>query len=284
MDVEKLVKFVQYMHEFWAMLISTSVALYILYSYLGITSIAPFLTTLIAAGTCTWIGKHLGPYMVVWAAATERRVNAIVYATSNTKGIRMLGLPHSVLGMLIRLSEQEVELHGHIRKLMVWILTISNVTFQITSVATYVTFNVIVLVKSNGVALNYNILYGSLSALKLVISLLITVLQLITMLHTGLASLERIQQFLLKNSLGREEEGHAAGQLTHTEDVELLPLSRRTMFRDLYSAAPIFVMRDATFTIDKKPLLTNTNLTVSKHESHFLMLSLFNSRRYAWIV
>ena len=72
MDVEKLVKFVQYMHEFWAMLISTSVALYILYSYLGITSIAPFLTTLIAAGTCTWIRKYLGPYMVVWAAATEQ--------------------------------------------------------------------------------------------------------------------------------------------------------------------------------------------------------------------
>ena len=199
----------------------------------------------------------------------------------------MLGLPHSVLGMLTRLREQEVELHGHIRKLMVWILTISNVIFQITSVATYVTFIVLVLVKSNGVALNYNVLYGSLSALKLVTSPLITVLQLIPMLQTGLASLERIQQFLLKDSFGHEEEAHAAAQPANTEDVELLPLSRRTMSRDLDSGAPtigIFVMENATFTVDKKPLLTDINLTVSKRGSHFFISSLYSSRRYACIV
>lgn len=283
--MEKLVKFVQYMHEFWATLISVSVALYILYSHLGIAFIAPFLTTLITTGICTWIGKYMGPCMGVWAAATERRVTAIVYATSNMKGVRMLGLSDFVLKMLTCLREQEVEAHRQIRKLMVWILTISNVIFQITSVATYVTFIVIVLVKSNGVVLNYNVLYGSLSALKLVTSPLIRVLQLIPMLQTGLASLERIQRFLLGGSLGHEEEEHAAAQPANAEDIELLPVRNQNPSVDHDLAAPVFAMKDATFEIDEKPLLTNINLKVSKRESHFLInTTLFSYRRHVCIV
>jgi ATP-binding cassette subfamily C (CFTR/MRP) protein 1 len=270
-DVEKLVKFVQHIHEFWATLVSAIVALYILYSYLGIAFIAPFLTTLITTGICTWIGKYMGPGMGAWAAATERRVNAIAYATSNMKGVRMLGLSNSVLEMLTRLREQEVEAHRHVRKFVVWILTISNVIFQITSVATYVTFIVIMMVKSNVAALNYNTLYGSMSALKLVTSPLLTVLQLIPALQTGLTSLERIQQFLLGGSLDKEEETHAVAQPENTEDIELLPLGSQIPSVDHDLAAPVFAMKDATFEVDETPLLTNINLKISKREFHFLI-------------
>jgi ATP-binding cassette subfamily C (CFTR/MRP) protein 1 len=268
-DVEKLVKFVQYMHDFWATLISVSVALYILYSYLGIAFIAPFLTTFITTGICTWIGKHMGPRIGVWAAATEQRVTAIVYATSNTKGVRMLGLSNSVLKTLTCLREQEVEAHRHIRKLMVWILTISNVIFQITSVATYVTFIVISLFKSNEAALNYNVLYGSLSALKLVTSPLIGVLQLIPMLQTGLSSLERIQRFLLGGSLSHEKEYHAAAQPESAENIELLPLGSQTLSVDHNLAVPVFAIKNATFEVDGKSLLVNINLEVAKREFLF---------------
>lgn len=270
-DVEKLVKFVQYIHEFWATLISASVALYILHSYLGIAFLAPFLTTLITAGICSWIGKYMGPRMLVWAAATEQRVNAIGYAISNTKGVRMLGLSETVFEMLTLLREQEVEVHGHVRKLMVWILTISNVIFQITSVATYATFIAIVLNDTDGVALDYHVLYGSLSALKLVTSPLVLVLQLIPMLQTGLASLERIQQFLLKDSLGHKEEGQAAALPAHDEDIELLPLGSGTVPQDHDLAVPVFSIKNATFGDHKKTLLTNINLTVFEGESHILV-------------
>jgi ABC-type multidrug transport system fused ATPase/permease subunit len=187
--------------------------------------------------------------------------------------------------MLTCLREQEVEAHRHVQKLVVWILTISNVIFQITSVATYVTFVVIMIFKSNGVALNYNVLYGSMSALKLVTSPLITVLQLIPALQNGLTSLERIQRFLLGGSLGQEEEGHTAAQPTITEDIELLPLRSQTPSVGHDLALPIFAMKDATFEVDETPLLTNINLKVSKRESQFLVdTSLISYRGQACIL
>jgi ATP-binding cassette subfamily C (CFTR/MRP) protein 1 len=287
-DVEKLVKFVQYMHEFWATLVSASVALYILYSYLGITFLAPFFTTLVTAGMCAWIGKYMRPHMVAWAAATERRIDAIVDTVSNIKGVRMLGLSESVLEMLTFLREQEVEVHGHARRLMVWVLTISNVIFQITSVATYVTFIVIVLVKSTGTALNYNLLYGSLSALKLVTSPLIGVLQLIPMLQTALVSFERIEQFLLKNSLGQKKEKYAIARHEHANEFDLLPLASRNSSLDHDSSRPVIVIEDATFELDKKPLLTKINLIIPKRKSHLFTNTLFdffkNRKGYAYIV
>ena len=190
----------------------------------------------------------------------------------------MLGLSQSVLQMLTVLREQEVEVYGHVWKLMVWILTISNVIFQITSVATYVTFTIVVLIKSNGVALNYNVLYGSLSALKLVTSPLILVLQLIPLLQSGLASLERIEQFLLKGSLRHEKQRQDAAQPAYAGDVELLPLSSRGSSQDHDLAVPVLAMKDATFKVDKKLLLTNINLTVSKGKSHYHTHALYKAR------
>jgi ATP-binding cassette subfamily C (CFTR/MRP) protein 1 len=164
----------------------------------------------------------------------------------------MLGLSDSVLRMLTNLRELEVEAHRHIRRLLIWILLISNVMFQMTTLVTYVTFAAIALSKPNGLSLDFNILYGSLSALKLVTSPMVLVLQLIPNIQGSLASLDRIQNFLLSESIDDVKEEAIIQHGTH-EGIELLPLRKQKS---------IVSIKDASFGVDaEKPLLFDISMS-----------------------
>lgn len=218
----------------------------------GAAFVAPFLTVLITTGICTWIGKKLRGRQLLWAAATQRRVTAVSYVVGCMKGVRMLGLSDTVFRMLTKLRELEVAANQHIRRLLVWVLLLSNVMFQLTTLATYVTFAVIMLVKTNSTGLDFHKLYGSLSALKLVTSPMMIVLQLIPTLQTSLASLYRIEQFLKSGAFEPEQLEHSA-PASVSEGVELAPLSAGV--KNAGSPAPMLSFRNATFTIDEQPLL-----------------------------
>jgi len=162
----------------------------------------------------------------------------------------MLGLSQTVLHMLTQLREAEVAASIYIRKILLWVLVVSNVMFQLTTVATYVTFAVMMLLKGQRNILDFNRLYGSLSALKLVGSPLMVVLQLIPTLQLCLSSLERIENFLKKGSVQKEEPNLRLSE----EGVELLSLHGHGKH---YGA---LLMKDASFAIDNKSLLFNLNL------------------------
>jgi len=278
--VEKMLQGCKFMHEIWAAVISTGVAVYILYTHLGMvyTSIlllrltdlpagaafvAPFVTVLITTAISAYLGKHMRARQLMWAAATQTRVSTISYVVGRMKGIRMLGLSNTVLSMLTKLRELEVDAHKYIRKIHVWVLLVSNVIFQLTTLSTYVTFAIIMLTKHNGSGLDFNTLYGSLSALKLVTSPLMLVIQLIPAIQTSLASLERIEIFLKDGFLEKNESSDV--HLTpRSEDLELLPVEIDR------SQAPLISMQDATFAVDDQALLLD--ITTSFRPSSFTMI------------
>jgi ATP-binding cassette subfamily C (CFTR/MRP) protein 1 len=164
----------------------------------------------------------------------------------------MLGLSETVLRMLTNLRELEVESHKHIRRLLIWILLISNVMFQTTTLVTYVTFVVIALSKPGGVSLDFNVLYGSLSALKLVTSPMVSVLQLIPNIQGSLASLDRIQNFLLSESIDHLGEESIARHQT-SEGIELPAMRTQNS---------IVCIKDATFGVGtEKPLLFDISMS-----------------------
>ena len=142
----------------------------------------------------------------------------------------------------------------------------------------------IALLKKNEAAFDYNILYGSLSALKLVTSPLVTVLQFIPSLQNAMASLDRIRVFLESGSVAAEGVA-SSGQEIGEDDIELSPMNVSSReWRSAYSAtraqslgmssaqtqsettprrlnAMIASMENATFGIDGKPLLHQINCT-----------------------
>ncbi|KAF2683972.1 P-loop containing nucleoside triphosphate hydrolase protein [Lentithecium fluviatile CBS 122367] len=247
-DVEKVLSGCRYMHEIWAAVISTGVALYILYTHLGAAIVAPFVTILTFTALSTWIGKYMRARQLPWAAATQARVTAISYVVGRMKGVRMLGLSDTVFRMLTNLRELEVAAHRHIRKILVWVLLISNVIFQVTTLTTYVTFAIIMLSKHNGTGLDFNTLYGSLSALKLVASPLMVVLQIIPALQTSLASLEGIENFLRIGTIERDE-------LLDTDSAPISEGQELPPVQQGRSDSSVLSMEDATFAVDEQPLV-----------------------------
>ncbi|KAF2004654.1 P-loop containing nucleoside triphosphate hydrolase protein [Amniculicola lignicola CBS 123094] len=250
-DVEKVMIGFQRIHEIWATVVSVSIALFILYSHLGGAFLAPLIATLVATGLCMWIGKLFKPRQLQWVAATQKRVTSITYVVGCMKGVRMLGLSETVLQMLTKLREAEVTASTQLRKLLVWILLFSNTMFQITTLVTYVSFAIITIL-SDGSSFDYNVLYGSLSALKLVTSPLMMVLQLIPTIQASFASLERIQLFLMGATLELHPHGDGSFMGNNPEDCELASVSPST---------PQMRLSHATFAVeDEKPLLSDITL------------------------
>jgi ATP-binding cassette subfamily C (CFTR/MRP) protein 1 len=104
--------------------------------------------------------------------------------------------------------------------------------------------------KQNGTGLDFDKLYGLLSALKLVTSPLMVVLQIIPSLQTSLASLDRIQKFLVLGSVDAYELPNTDATPV-SESFELHPIQRGRSY------APEVSTKDATFGVDDQPLLFN---------------------------
>lgn len=162
-----------------------------------------------------------------------------------------------------------------IRKLSVWVFAISesihirvsrsltttdcnvaNVLFQITTLVMYTTFGLIAL--SQGTTLRFDVLFSSLSAVKLVTSPLLMTLQSIARLTNGLASLERIEKFLKVNS---PHELPLGIQATTSNDA--IELTRFTSVSSGRSSPAAIKIREAHFAIAAQVLLHNINLSIT---------------------
>jgi ATP-binding cassette subfamily C (CFTR/MRP) protein 1 len=108
-DVEKVMLGSAILHEFWTLVISCSIALYILYTNLGVTFVVPTVTSIVMAVVCFQVGKNMKPRQSIFTAATQKRVTAISNATGCMKAIRMLGLTGTVHKDLTKLREEEVD-------------------------------------------------------------------------------------------------------------------------------------------------------------------------------
>lgn len=107
-DVERIIGFSQHIHEFWALIASTGIAVYILYLQLGAAFVAPLVVVVGATIVSSALGNRVKPHQLAWMAATQKRVTSIAYAAGNMKGIRMLGLNETVLATLTGLREREM--------------------------------------------------------------------------------------------------------------------------------------------------------------------------------
>ncbi|KAF2450312.1 P-loop containing nucleoside triphosphate hydrolase protein [Karstenula rhodostoma CBS 690.94] len=262
-DVDKILQACKQLNEIWAAFIISGVAMYIMYTHLGAAFVAPLLTILVATGVTTAIGAAMKARMRLYAAATERRITAIAYVVGNMKGVRMLGLSDTVFQMLTKLRHAEVDASIYFRKLIVWVTLISNSMFQLTTLATYVTFAIITIAKGDGMTLDMNKLYGSLSALKLFTTPFGMVLQILPQIQTGIASLERVERFLLGETSPSEERDDP-GSSTSSDGMELSPL------RAHREGGHVIALKNATFAIDSQPLLFE--LTTNFSQGTFSMI------------
>ncbi|KAL1621164.1 hypothetical protein SLS54_005659 [Diplodia seriata] len=261
-DVEKVLEGFKNLHNVWEVAISAAIALYILYQKLKAAFVAPliviFLSTLLSSG----IGGSVKERQLKWVAATEKRVTTIAHVASSAKGIRMLGLTGAVHRMVTALRVGEVSAHRYVRKIMTYVWVVSNLIFQMSIFSTYMTFAIIALY--GGKSLDFDILFTSLSALKLVTSPMLSVLQNIPEFQSAAASLYRIQVYLTSgvDDEAVEDDGNGTSM---SEDVELRALDNRSR------PSKVFELSHASFGVDRtRPLLHDITLEID--EDSFIMV------------
>ncbi|KAL1635888.1 hypothetical protein SLS58_010056 [Diplodia intermedia] len=261
-DVEKVLEGFKNLHNVWEVAISAAIALYILYQKLKAAFVAPliviFLSTLLSSG----IGGSVKERQLKWVAATEKRVTTIAHVASSAKGIRMLGLTGAVHRMVTALRVDEVSAHRYVRKIMTYVWVVSNLIFQMSIFSTYMTFAIIALY--GGKSLDFDTLFTSLSALKLVTSPMLSVLQNIPEFQSAAASLYRIQVYLTSGVDDEAVEDDGNGTSV-SEDVELRALDNRSR------PSKAFELSHASFGVDRtRPLLHDITLEIN--EDSFIMV------------
>ncbi|KAL0264865.1 hypothetical protein SLS55_000818 [Diplodia seriata] len=261
-DVEKVLEGFKNLHNVWEVAISAAIALYILYQKLKAAFVAPliviFLSTLLSSG----IGGSVKERQLNWVAATEKRVTTIAHVASSAKGIRMLGLTGAVHRMVTALRVDEVSAHRYVRKIMTYVWVVSNLIFQMSIFSTYLTFAIIALY--GGKSLDFDILFTSLSALKLVTSPMLSVLQNIPEFQSAAASLYRIQVYLTSGVDDEAVEDDGNGTSV-SEEVELRALDNRSR------PSKVFELSHASFGVDRtRPLLHDITLEID--EDSFIMV------------
>lgn len=135
--------------------------------------------------------------------------------------------------------------------------------FQATTLATYVTFAITMPTKTNSLGLNSNVLYESLSALELVTSPMMVVLQLVPSLQASATSSERIQRFLNGEVIENAEENYSFFSVG-SADVELSSWKIKPQTAEQHSDSLATFLQNAALAIDdSKPLLHGLNLQFS---------------------
>lgn len=108
-DVEKVVKGLRYMHEFWCTMISIGISLYLLDSQLGLSFLAPLLLLVIFITVVLVNGGSVAPHQKKWLGSTQERVTFITGIIASMKNVKLLGLVPVVQQMGIGLRVEEVE-------------------------------------------------------------------------------------------------------------------------------------------------------------------------------
>jgi ABC-type multidrug transport system fused ATPase/permease subunit len=174
-------------HEFWASVIETAVASWLLQRQIGAAFVSPLiivtLCTVLVFGTGKFASKRQGQ----WMESLGKRVGLTSLVIPNLPAIKMSGLGSQV-GLLIQLSrEREISVANRFRILLAFSATISFVPIVLAPIVTFTL--------SRG-SLSISKVFTSLAFINLLCNPFIRVLQNAAQLLAAITSLGRIQKFL----------------------------------------------------------------------------------------
>jgi ATP-binding cassette subfamily C (CFTR/MRP) protein 1 len=197
-DVERITDSFVNLNNLWAAIIQVAIALYLLYTELGVGFVAPgicFICALVAMTICTSLSPR---YQTIWVQGIQSRVSSTSSMLSSMKSIRLLGLT-AVVGKLIQeLRIRENVLARKFRWVVIFRVLFQNITSILAPLTTFVVY--VIQANSKGKTLDVATAYSILSILQLVEPQLLLLVQTPPRLVAALGCVTRIQTFLLAPS------------------------------------------------------------------------------------
>ncbi|KAJ4414299.1 hypothetical protein N0V82_008028 [Gnomoniopsis sp. IMI 355080] len=190
-DIEAFKMGLMFLHEFWATPIQVAVACWLLERQLGAAFAASIILILVCIFCSTILTRFVGPRQVAWMQRIQKRVGHTADVIGNMKNLKMSGLSEPVEEAIQELREDELNVGGIFRGFLVGSISISFMPVLLAPVFTFaVTYR----------DLDVTTIFTFISYILLVCEPLSILLQVAPRLISGLACLQRIQNFLEKDS------------------------------------------------------------------------------------
>ncbi|KAK1757136.1 P-loop containing nucleoside triphosphate hydrolase protein [Echria macrotheca] len=136
-DIERIVKGWQALHEFWSNLIEAAVACWLLSRHLGVASVAPMVVVVLSAFVSAFTARYVGPRQKAWMDKIQKRVGLTSNVIAQMKQLKISGLASPVEDSIQAMRVDELKTGNKFRQLLVVSVTCGYIPLCLAPVITY---------------------------------------------------------------------------------------------------------------------------------------------------
>ncbi|KAL5046465.1 hypothetical protein BDW71DRAFT_181773 [Aspergillus fruticulosus] len=229
-DIDRIVAGFEWADALWAGPIEIAVAIYMLYTQIGLSCLGPVIIAILFVVTMFAFSKLSVKYQRDWIEAVQRRVTATSSVLDNMKGIKMSGLSDVFNAELQQLRALELIVSSKFRQIIALFAVLSNFSGATIPILTLIIY-VLVTRATTGVELNPSVAFTSISLVALLAA---PIQQFATaLIHFAAATgcFQRIQEYLLKTA---QREDHVSGPPSTTGTLNGVELQTMNPFARQY--------------------------------------------------
>ncbi|KDN37670.1 P-loop containing nucleoside triphosphate hydrolase protein [Tilletiaria anomala UBC 951] len=196
-DVEKVIFCIDPFHELWSGLVIIGVGAYILWLQIGISFLAPLVTTFAILVLTPLVSRGLGDRQKAWSSVTDSRLKATDSLIRAIRTVKMMAWDNVSLRTLLEFRQAEVKAMRRYYSQLSAVVSATNLAADALLLVTFVVF-ALVDRRSHPDTTRFDTqtIFTALSALNLISTPLLMIGQRFAILLSALASLDRIQHFL----------------------------------------------------------------------------------------
>nr|POE63571.1 abc transporter c family member 13 [Quercus suber] len=200
-DTNRITSSLKQLDDLFATPLEVAVAIFLLERQIGLSCVAPVALSISISAISFLHSNNAVPVQKSWLAAVSKRVAFTAGVLQAPKGFKMLGLTNHLIDRIQELRLTELKKQAHYRKYV----TLRNVESAIPNAfAPSITFMMLTLIKG-GHALTPTVAFTTLSLVTLLTTPIQNFIHSVPMFQTAVASLDRVQAFLLLDEVGQNE-------------------------------------------------------------------------------
>ncbi|KAG2005232.1 hypothetical protein GB937_008929 [Aspergillus fischeri] len=198
-DAETLDGIAEMIHETWAQVIEVLIGTRFLAGQVGWIWPLPLFLIYLCSYTSRFVAKHLQPRQKAWSDATQSRIAATSSMLSTMKVVKMLGLQHNFTRRIQELREAELRAASKLGWIMVFYNASANALGIFSPAITLVIYAAISVARGDN--LDTETAFTTVAILSMVTHPANMLMTIVPRAVTAFSGFERIQSFLLRESL-----------------------------------------------------------------------------------
>ncbi|GIJ90521.1 hypothetical protein Asppvi_009478 [Aspergillus pseudoviridinutans] len=198
-DAESLDGIAEMVHETWAQVIEVLIGIRLLAGQVGWIWPLPLFLIYLCSYMSRYAAKHLQPRQKAWSNATQNRIAATSSMLSAIKVVKMLGLQQNFARRIQELRGAELRTASKLGWIMVYYNASANALGIFSPAITLAIYAVISVAR--GVHLETETAFTTMAILSMITHPANMVMTIVPRAATAFSGFERIQEFLLRESL-----------------------------------------------------------------------------------